>query len=794
MSTLFFDAREAFGRIARYRAFSTLVIITLAFGIGAVTTFFSILNALIFRPLPYTDPERLVAVRGLVTAGTAAPSYESVIQLPRETSPFRSVVAYASRDVNATAPDGAERVLSTRISADLFNLLGASINIGRSFLPQEFSPSTPTAMIGYAFWTRHYGADPAVVGRTIALDGVAHEIVGVAPAGFGFPGDTDIWVPLVPEPGQPPGPVDVVARLADGVTVAQARAMLAGLSTAPDQTGAHRGADVIRLHDAMVSSKHRTMLTALLTATFLVLLIACANLAGLLAAHLDGRRHEIAVRVALGARRTRIISLLLLESIILAIAGGAFGTLIAQWGIDLFDATLGKPDGAGWLNFAIDGRVLLFAFGISLVTAVLFGLGPALGATGVDLRGVLQHDARAVGVAPRGRRMRTALVATQIGASLALIAAAWSIVNSARAFNAISPGFDRDRIVALRLTLAGHAYDSPASRLAFVDRALERLAGIPGVSGVSATSALPLADRDVPFSRLRFEGAEPGAGRASSASLRCVAGNYPRVAGIPIRLGRSFSDSESADPRTALVLVNDTMARRFWPGANPLGQRLRLTDSPAPDRWLTVTGVVGDVSQRNPGDEGENQVYLPLASACDRSVSFVVRAVHDDRPIVAPAREAVAALDKDLPINARTMRDVYAWFERDRGGQGLVLGALGMVALLLAALGVYAVMSLLVSQQRQEFAIRIALGCSAEALQRLVLARGLRVASTGVVGGLVVGSLLTLMLSRIFFGVQPFDLMTVLGGAALLAATALAASWWPARRAMNVDPMAVLRT
>jgi hypothetical protein len=236
------------------------------------------------------------------------------------------------------------------------------------------------------------------------------------------------------------------------------------------------------------------------------------------------------------------------------------------------------------------------------------------------------------------------------------------------------------------------------------------------------------------------------------------------------------------------------MARRFWPGANPLGQRLRLTDSPAPDRWLTVTGVVGDVSQRNPGDEGENQVYLPLASACDRSVSFVVRAVHDDRPIVAPAREAVAALDKDLPINARTMRDVYAWFERDRGGQGLVLGALGMVALLLAALGVYAVMSLLVSQQRQEFAIRIALGCSAEALQRLVLARGLRVASTGVVGGLVVGSLLTLMLSRIFFGVQPFDLMTVLGGAALLAATALAASWWPARRAMNVDPMAVLRT
>src|SRR5262245_28467700 len=564
MSTLLFDAREAFRQIARYRAFSTLVIITLALGIGAVTTFFSILNALIFRPLPYQDPERLVAVRGLVTTGTLAPSYESLAELTRQTSPFSAAVAYTSRDINATSPDGAERVLSSQISGDLFRLLGTSFNVGRPFLPKEFNATTPAAVISFVFWTRHYAADPAVAGHTIALDGVTHEVVGVAPEGFGFPRDTDIWVPLVPEPNRPPAPVEVVARLADGVTVAQARAMLAGLSSAPDQTGAPRGPGVIGLHDSMVSSKHRTMLTALLTATLLVLLIACANLAGLLAAHLDSRRHEIAVRVALGARRTRIIRLLLIESVTLAVAGGAFGTLIAQWGIDLFDATLGKPEGAGWLNFAIDGRVLLFAFGVSLVTAVLFGLGPAIGATGVDLRGILQDDGRAVGVSPRGRRIRTALVATQIGASLGLIAAAWSIVDSAKAFNAVSPGFDRDRLVVLRLNLAGSAYDSPASRMSFVDRAIERVAVIPGVSGVTATSALPLADRDVPFSRISLEGAEPDAARAF-ANLRCVAGSYPRTAGIPLRLGRSFSDSESADPRTALVLINDTMARRYWP-------------------------------------------------------------------------------------------------------------------------------------------------------------------------------------------------------------------------------------
>jgi putative ABC transport system permease protein len=483
---------------------------------------------------------------------------------------------------------------------------------------------------------------------------------------------------------------------------------------------------------------------------------------------------------------------LLIESVVLATVGGGFGILVAQWGIDLFGMTLNKPQGAGWLNFTIDGRVLLFAFGASLMTALLFGLGPAMGATGVDLRGVLQDDGRTVGVSRRGRRMRAILVAGQITVSLALISAAWSIVSSARSFYAVTPGFDRDHLVVLRLNLDGNAYDSPASRTAFVARAIERLTMTPGIGAATATTALPLADRNVPSSRIVVEGTEPNAGRGS-ASLRYVLGTYPRTVGIPIRLGRSFSDSESADPNAALVLVNDTMADRYWPGVNPLGKRLRLTDSPNPDVWLTVVGVVGGVSQRNPGDDPQNQIYLPLASARDRDISFVVRAVHEDRTVIAPARQALSNLDKNLPVVARTMRDVYAFFENDRAGQGLVLGALGAVALLLAALGVYAIMSLLVSQQSQEFAIRLALGCSAQAVERLVLARGLRVASSGVAGGLILGGLLTKVLSRIFYGVRAFDVPTVLGGATLLIATALIASWWPARRAMRVDPMVTLR-
>ncbi len=425
------------------------------------------------RPLPYSDPDRLVAVRVLVDTGTLALSYESVARLPA--SPFGAVVAYTTSDVNATAPDGAQRVVGTRVSGDIFALLGAPFSVGRPLLPADLGATTPTEVISYSFWTRHYAAEPSVAGRTIGLDHVAHEIVGVAPDGFGFPADTDIWVPLQFEPGRQPGPIDVVGRLADGVTIQRAAAMLAGVSAvdpAHNPPGARRGPDVIRLHDSMVAPKHRPMLTALLTATILVLLVACANLAGLLAAHLDSRRHELALRVALGAKRTRIIRLLLIESVALAAVGGAFGILIARWGIELFAATLGKPQGAGWLNFSIYGRVLWFACGASLTTALLFGLGPAMDASGVDLRGVLQDEGRAVGVSRRGRRMRGLLVAAQITASLGLISAAWSIVSSARSFYAVSPGFDRDRLIVLRLTLAGNAYDSSASRTAFVDRAI----------------------------------------------------------------------------------------------------------------------------------------------------------------------------------------------------------------------------------------------------------------------------------------------------------------------------------
>ncbi len=780
----------AWRQIARHRSFSAIVIITLALGIGATTTFFSVLNAFVFKPLTFPDPDRLVAfdIFHRPQSAPAAASYKSRLDLARNTTVLRSPVGYESRQANASAAEDNVRVLSTAVSGDLFGLLGASFRTGRAFLAEDQRSHAPVAVISHAFWARRYASDPGIIGRTILLDGGAHDIIGVAPEGFAFPADTDVWVLLDEKRGPPV--LNIVARLQDGVSVAQANAALAGASVSLEASSP-AGVRVMPLREWMIPSKQRDAIAAMLLATVLILLIACANLAGLLAAHLESRRQEIAVRTALGARRSRIVTLLMIESALLALAGGAFGTLVAQWGIDLIAGTLGKPQGQEWLNFSIDGRVLLFAFAVSLATALLFGLVPAIGATHLDLRGVLLEDAHAVGVSRRGRRLRPILVATQMAVSLGFIAASSSIVLSSEAFEKVGLGFAREKLAVLHVTLAGTAYDSAEARVAFVNRASERILTLPGVDGVSATSHLPLADRSVPFSRLEFEGADPnGAGRF--ASLRFVAGSYPRTVGVPIRRGRSFSIAEAADIRTPFVLINETMRRRYWPDTDPLGKRVRLPDSPYGRSWLTIIGVAGDVSQRNPGDDPQNQVYLPLAHS--RKITLVVRASGDAAAVVVPAQRAVASIDSTLPVEALTFDSVYGWYVRDRTLQGYVVGSLGVIALLLAALGIYAVMALLVSHQRRDLAIRMALGSSNRAVHRLVLGRGLRVAAAGIAGGLVFAGVITSLLSSVFFGVRPFDLRVMLGTALLLAATALFASWWPARRAMKLDPMTALRT
>jgi putative ABC transport system permease protein len=432
----------------------------------------------------------------------------------------------------------------------------------------------------------------------------------------------------------------------------------------------------------------------------------------------------------------------------------------------------------------------MFALAAALVTTLLFGLAPAVGGTRIDIRGVLQGDAGTSTPGPGPRRARDLLVAGQLALSLALVSGAASIVTSSMRFGDIDPGFDKEGVLAVKVTFTGSAYGQPEQRFAFVDAASSRLRSLPGVTSVSAVSHLPLIDRDVFYTAFAAEDAAP-AERMPSGSVRFVDAGYIAAMRIPIHQGRAFTAAEARDQRDRAILINDRMARRYWPDRDPIGTRLRLTGSVETEGVYTIVGVVGEVSQRQLPAPPENQLYVPLAPA--RQLSLMVRTTSDTAAVAAQARDAVQALDRSLAISTNTMKATYDWYASDRRSQGLVVGTLGGIALLLAGLGVYGVMAIMVNARSREIAIRMALGSTAGAVRRLMLGRGLTVAAAGVGAGLMLATALTAFLSSIFLGVRAFDVRLLGAAVALLGGVTLLASWWPARRAMRVDPMVTLK-
>jgi putative ABC transport system permease protein len=790
MDNLLRDLRFAARQLTANPGFTAIVLLTLALGTGATTTCFSLLSAFALRPLPFADPDRLVSVRAVErSAGAAsAATFDTFKRLGGTSGLFAGEVAHVSRAVTVAGSAAAERVQATEISGDLFALLGRPLQRGRSFTADQ--AGTPTAVISHALWARRFGLDPAVVGSALMVDGQLVTITGIAAPKFSFPRGADLWLgPIQWSAGRP---VEVVARLLPDVSIQQADAALRTLPVG-GRSGEQRLTTAVPLRDVMVAGKHRNATFALLVASGLVLAIACANLAGLLLAHVGARKHEIAVRSALGASRLRLVRQLITESLMLSLAGGALGALVAQWGVDLFVARVGLPREAEWLEFAADLRVLAFALASSMGAALLFGVVPALRGSRVDIRGVLQEDNRTGSSGPRSRRMRAGLVSLQVAVSLGLVAGAASVVISSLSLDAIEPGFNRQGLLAVRAALAGPAFDSPEQRMAFVDEASRTLRALPGVTAVTAVSHVPVGDRDVPFSTFRV--AEAGASseetRQPAASMRFADSGYLEAMGIPLRLGRGFTPAEARDVRGRLLLINDGMAGRYWPDVTPLGARIRLASASAPQDWYTVIGVVGDVAQRQLPAAPENQLYLPLAHT--RDVTLVVRTASDPAALAAGARDAVRRADGTVATSTKTIAEMYQWYTNDRRGQGLVLAVLGFVALLVAALGVYGVIALMVTEGHREIAIRKALGGSNAAVGRLVLGRGLRLASVGIGAGLILAALMTTFLSSIFYGARALDVRVLGLTAALLGAVALAASWWPARTAMRVDPMTVLK-
>jgi predicted permease len=784
MSTFFHELRVAGRQLAGHPGFSLIVVVTLALGIGAITTCFAVLNAVAFRPIPFADPDRLVALRSLDRRGSVRPrlSLDTFAALQQTRGTFSSAAAYGTREATvAGAGVVAQRVQVARIAGDLFSLMGVPLQRGRSLAAAD--AGSHAAIVSDDLWVRGFGSNPDVVGKTLSLDGETYVIVGVAGRGFSFPQDSRLWVPFDRMTGTEL--VDIVARLEPGVSAPQADATL---SAALGADGSDRVAVTTPLRSEMIGGKQREMALAVLAAAALVLLLACANLAGLLAAHIGERKYEMALRAAIGADRLRLVRQLMTESVMLAGAGGAGGLILAQWGVDLFSSSVGKPLGAEWIVFAVDGRVVMFALAAALVTTLLFGLAPAVGGTRIDIRGVLQGDAATPGPGPR--RARDLLVAGQLALSLALVSGAASIVTSSMRFGDIDPGFDKEGVLAVKVTFTGSAYGQPEQRFAFVDAASSRLRSLPGVTSVSAVSHLPLIDRDVFYTAFAAEDAAP-AERMPSGSVRFVDAGYIAAMRIPIHQGRAFTAAEARDQRDRAILINDRMARRYWPDRDPIGTRLRLTGSVETEGVYTIVGVVGEVSQRQLPAPPENQLYVPLAPA--RQVSLMVRTTSDTAAVAAQARDAVQALDRSLAISTNTMKATYDWYASDRRSQGLVVGTLGGIALLLAGLGVYGVMAIMVNARSREIAIRMALGSTAGAVRRLMLGRGLTVAAAGVGAGLMLATALTAFLSSIFLGVRAFDVRLLGAAVALLGGVTLLASWWPARRAMRVDPMVTLK-
>lgn len=788
MEALLHDIRFAVRQLAVRRGFTAIVILTLTLGTGATTTCFSLLSAFALRPLPFADPDRLVSLQLSDGSGrSAALTADTLRPLLAAPDPFTAVVAYSARPATVAGTGAAERVLAAEIEGDLFGLLGVPVPRGRF----TTDPTAATGVVvSHALWARRFESDPGAIGQPLTIDGAQYVVTGVAGPHFSFPRGTDVWFPAAAWRGD--RHLEAVGRLRPGVSEQQAGAALRALPVPP---GEREGMAVraTSLRDTMIADKHRAAMFALLVASSLVLALACANLAGLLLAHVSGRRHEIAVRGALGASRLRLVRQLMTESLILALAGGALGTVLAQWSVRLFVASVGLPREAEWLEFSVDGRALFFALAASTLAALVFGALPAIRGTRVDIRAILQEDTRTGSAGPAARRMRAALITLQMAVSLSLVAGAASVVISSLSLDTIQPGFNKDRILAVRAALAGDRFDAAGRRMAFLDAAADRLRGLPGVADVTAVSHVPVGDRDVPFVPFVRPGSDASAPTdgAPSASIRGADAGYLAVMGIPLQAGRDFSRAEARQPEARVALVNDTMARRYWPAGSPLGARLGVITAGGTPDWYAIIGVVGSVAQRQLPAAPENQIYIPLSQA--RDVTLVVRSAADPGSLSGAAREAMRGVDPGVAISTRTMAEMYDWYTTDRRLQGVVLGALGFVALLVSALGIYGVMALMVTERNREIAIRKALGGSNAAVRRLVLGSGLRLASVGLIVGTALALVLTTFLSSIFYGARAFDMRVIGLTSALLCSVALAASWWPARAAVRIDPMAVLK-
>ncbi|HEX2188843.1 MAG TPA: ABC transporter permease [Longimicrobiaceae bacterium] len=806
MDTLLQDLRYALRTLSRSRGFAAAAILSLALGIGVNTAVFSVVNTFLIRPLPMAEPERVVMLhteqhrQGIEDAAFSVADLEDV---RAQSSTLEEVAAVARGGFNLAGGDEPERVQGAWVTRNLFGLTGVQPVLGRGFLPQEDRPGgEPVVILGHGLWQRRFGGRADVVGRTVLVSGSERVVVGVMPPGYKFPEVEELWVPLQGDPAEARSEryLLAVGRLRPGATLEAARAELAAIGrraeAASPATNAGWSFDAKSWRDEWVDAELRLSLFLMAGAVGFVLLIACANVANLLLARAAGRRREIAVRAALGAGRRRIVRQLLTESLLVALAGGVLGTLVATWWLDWTTSRI-PEELAYWIVFRLDGTVLAFTLGLSVLTGLVFGTLPALRASRADLSGGLKDGARGGEGGPGRSRLRGALVAGEVALALVLLVGAGLMVRSFRAAVRADVGFATEGMLVMRTSLSGERYAGTPARVAAFEQIAERVRALPGVRSAAWSIAVPGTDQDGVGSTLVADGrpTAPGEGTAVR-TVASLAGLF-RTLEVPLVAGRDFTPQEAGDTAASVVVLGRSLAERLWPGEDPLGRRVRLAigDTEMP---LTVVGVAPDLYYGEPGDMDPGarfQVHLPYGRAGWGMLSLLVRSERDPAALAPAVRGAVRAVDPALPVwDVRTMREEQAYATWFRRLMSEVFGSFGGLALALAALGVYGVVAYGVAQRTREFGIRLALGAESRDLVRMVVRRGVALAATGVGLGLLGALGVSRLMRGVLYGVEPGDPGTFAAVALLLLGVALLASWLPARRATRVDPMTALRS
>jgi putative ABC transport system permease protein len=806
MDTLLQDIRYAFRMLAKKPGFTLAAVLAIAIGIGANTAIFSVVNAVLLRSLPYKDPDRLTVVfshRRDSIRGSGSAAYLDAVDWKKQTQSFEDMAMFRSTGYTLTGEGEPERIIGARVSAEFFPLLGVETIEGRAFRAEEDTPGAERVLVlGHGLWQRRFGGNASIIGQSLTLNGQSYTVIGILPPNFKFPidvADAEMWS-LVAHDGEVREQrgahyLKVIGRLKPGISLGEAQAEMDAIAARLEQqypaenTG--RIVNLLPVYEQLVGSI-RPALLILLGAVGLVLLIACSNVANLMLARAAARTKEIAIRTALGASRRRVIRQLLTESLLLAIVGGGAGLLLALWGIELLIA-LGPTDIPRLSDIGIDGPVLWFTFVASILTGIIFGLAPALKASKPDLNESLKEGGRGSSESFSRHSMRNLLVVSQMAFTLVLLVGAGLLVKSFLRLQQVDPGFIPENVMTMRVSLPSR-YEEAGQAAAFFRQVTERIENLAGVESVGAISIDPLSGRNT---RTTFnikkrpfpENDEP------PSELRAITPGYFRTMGIPILKGRDFAEQDEKG-KPGAIIISDTMARKHWPDEDPVGQVISIGVSVSedePTEW-EIVGIVSDVKHFSLDSDAVPMMYVPHAQQPWSFMTLVARSSSEPIQLASAMRSQVLSIDRDQPVSdVRTMKEIVASSIAQQRFYMLLLALFAALALVLAAVGIFGVMSYSVTERTREIGIRMALGAQTRDVLKHVVGQGMMLTFAGLVIGLVGSLLLTRFMSKMLYEVDTFDPVTFAAISLLLVSVALLACYIPARRATKVDPMVALR-